>query len=417
METITSKGHSIPIYRANYRGKESFQISYYNGGRRVRERAPSLPEAKKLAGKAIDLLTSEAAPVGTFTLRESALITDAVDVLRKNNLQLSRVVREYVDATAILKDHGISIVEASRIAVSVAVRGKLKSIRIPELVTMFIERRRNDNVSVRYIEDIDNRLAKFSSVFQKNIADITSSDITAWLDRMKVGIRSRNNFRCCVTTLFNYAKKHGYLDRERMSEAELVESPKNPPSKIGIYTPKQMAKLLTGIGDDAIRAGIAIGGFCGLRSAEIHRLQWEDVHLNSGHLVIHAENAKTASRRIVPIVPALNAWLQLPAKKSGAVVPGFELCGSMVRAFSREITAAGVKPVHNALRHSFASYRLVVVKSADAVALEMGNSPKKLFQNYREIVTEKAASEWFAIMPTPEQETAGRKVIEISEAA
>ena len=54
----------------------------------------------------------------------------------------------------------------------------------------------------------------------------------------------------------------------------------------------------------------------------------------------------------------------------------------------------------NGLRHSFASYRLADVQSADKVALEMGNSPRKLFQHYRELVTASAASVWFNIPPS-----------------
>jgi hypothetical protein len=55
--------------------------------------------------------------------------------------------------------------------------------------------------------------------------------------------------------------------------------------------------------------------------------------------------------------------------------------------------------VHNGLRHSFCSYRLAITKSAAQVSLEAGNSPKMLFESYRELVTEKAAQEYFGIFP------------------
>jgi hypothetical protein len=58
-----------------------------------------------------------------------------------------------------------------------------------------------------------------------------------------------------------------------------------------------------------------------------------------------------------------------------------------------------LKLVHNGLRHSFCSYRMATTKSAAQVALEAGNSPKMLFENYRELVTEKAALEYFGILP------------------
>lgn len=53
----------------------------------------------------------------------------------------------------------------------------------------------------------------------------------------------------------------------------------------------------------------------------------------------------------------------------------------------------------NVLRHSFISYRIASVKSADQVALEAGNSPSIIFKHYRELATEEQATEWFSIMP------------------
>ena len=44
---------------------------------------------------------------------------------------------------------------------------------------------------------------------------------------------------------------------------------------------------------------------------------------------------------------------------------------------------AGVEWKHNALRHSFISYRVADIKNVDEVALEAGNSPDIIFQHYR----------------------------------
>jgi hypothetical protein len=53
----------------------------------------------------------------------------------------------------------------------------------------------------------------------------------------------------------------------------------------------------------------------------------------------------------------------------------------------------------NALRDSFASYRLTVTGDAARTVLELGNSPAKLFSNYRELADEHDAKAWFAIAP------------------
>ena len=65
---------------------------------------------------------------------------------------------------------------------------------------------------------------------------------------------------------------------------------------------------------------IVIGGFAGLRHAEIQRLEWEDIDLEEGFIEIKAEKAKTKTRRIVPIKENLKAFLKPMAKKSGKVV-------------------------------------------------------------------------------------------------
>jgi hypothetical protein len=55
------------------------------------------------------------------------------------------------------------------------------------------------------------------------------------------------------------------------------------------------------------------------------------------------------------------------------------------------IEAAGIDSIDNGLRHSFCTYRLAAVQSAAQVALEMGNSSKVIFKNYRELATPEEA--------------------------
>ena len=54
----------------------------------------------------------------------------------------------------------------------------------------------------------------------------------------------------------------------------------------------------------------------------------------------------------------------------------------------------------NALRHSFISYRVASVKDVARVALEAGNSPAMVFANYRQLVTDHEAEQWFNISPS-----------------
>src|SRR5262249_55508395 len=105
--------------------------------------------------------------------------------------------------------------------------------------------------------------------------------------------------------------------------------------------------------------------------------------------------SKTRARRLVPIQPNLAAWLAPYSKATGKIFQNRRVVDLATR-FAKE---QGVEWPQNVLRHSYATYRLSVLKNAAEVALEMGNSPQKLFTNYRELDRENHAPAWFAISP------------------
>jgi integrase len=108
---------------------------------------------------------------------------------------------------------------------------------------------------------------------------------------------------------------------------------------------------------------------------------------------VGADKAKTASNRIVPLSDEAIAWLT-PCRDTGNV------CSDRQSKYARQVAEKlGVEWPANGLRHSFGTYRLALVKSAAQVALEMGNSPKMVFQHYRKPVTEQDAKLYFSIAP------------------
>ena len=107
--------------------------------------------------------------------------------------------------------------------------------------------------------------------------------------------------------------------------------------------------------------------------------------------------SKTGQRRLVPILPNLAQWLGPYVQKSGRVwVHGTSHLSHLKQQVAEE---AGIQWKHNALRHSFASYRLAQIQNANQVALETGHTVKVLFTNYRELVTPDEAKSWFEIAP------------------
>jgi integrase len=143
-------------------------------------------------------------------------------------------------------------------------------------------------------------------------------------------------------------------------------------------------------------------------------LTWEDLAKRDGHIEVAASKAKTASRRVTPISDNLAAWLENAPKNGKLVWPHKEQSfyvqqEATVKAAQEaenkrnEKTPKKAKTIkwkHNALRHSFISYRVAETQSMNQVALETGTSVKKIVAHYRELVTPKEAKEWFGVIPS-----------------
>jgi integrase len=403
VEIIKGKTSSIPIYDA---GGGRFIAAYYAEGKRRLVKFKSLEAAKAGAKEIIQTLTTGVAHVATFTPKETASINDAVDILTPLEISLTEAVRQFAEAHKILR--GGSIVSAAQFYAKHLEeenrRGALTPITFPELTTKFLDSIKGTK-SNRYIIDLKTKLKKASGVFKGQIRSIRADDIDQWLSGMKKASgRTKNNYRMALLTLFSYARDKKHLPRGEKTEAEFATRFDDKGGDIGIYTPEQFRTLLENI-EGRFVPFIALGGFAGLRTIEILRLEWKDVWFDKGVIEVGKDKAKTATRRLAPIVPALEAWLK-PRAKTGPILPGirdeFHFTKLFKDSTSKLLDAQGerlVTLVHNGLRHSFCSYRLAITKSAAQVSLEAGNSPKMLFENYRELVTEKAAQEYFGIVP------------------
>ncbi len=188
----------------------------------------------------------------------------------------------------------------------------------------------------------------------------------------KLTNRSRDNARRLIISLFNFARQQGYVSRELAEEIAELPRPKLEPVKTGVFVPSAMRTLLEGA-DDELRCAIAIGGFAGLRTAELHRLDWKDVHLAERVIIVGADKAKTASRRVVPMAENLAGWLSLEVRGTGPIVHRSHE-HQLAWDFCKLARRAGIDWVKNGLRHSFGSYRLAVTGNAPQTAYEAGNS-------------------------------------------
>jgi integrase len=302
--------------------------------------------------------------------------------------------QSYMAAKNLLRPFGIPLHDAIEEYVAMRKRKKITEKPVRDVVNELLAAKQNAGLSDRYIETLRTYLNRFSDSFQTNIGSINTGAIALWLDTLKIGPRSRNNVRQAVVTLFNFARRRGYLPKGETTEAADVETVRDHDGEIAILTPGQLKKLL-GKSKPLYQLYFAVAAFTGIRSAELLRLEWSEVNFEKGHIEVKARKAKTATRRLVPIHPNLAKWLTPYRGQSGKLFQSRRAVDSAIKFAKR----SGIPWKANCLRHSYATYRLSIVPEAGRVALEMGNSPAKLFTNYRELDRQNHAPEWFAIEP------------------
>jgi len=283
---------------------------------------------------------------------------------------------------------------------------------LPVAVDEMIETRTKDGTGDAYVRVLKVYLNQLKESFNCQLRAVTTGQLADYLRNQDVSSRSKNNARATIGAFFKFCKERGWLPRDHEG-IELVPKFKEKPTDITIYSPWEVTQFLNHSRPEMVPF-LAIGAFAGLRSAEIERLDWSEVHLADKFIEIKAAKAKTASRRIVPITGNLAKWLKDHAKDEGRVVPFDNVnkqIGWLVEDTNQALKEAAendgkdpekakkVKWKKNALRHSFISYRVAETQDVAKVALEAGNSPQIIFQHYRELVQPKEAKAWFGIKP------------------
>ena len=317
---------------------------------------------------------------------------------------------EYLECAEKLQPFGVTIRDAVNFYVP-HLRAAKRTCTAAELVSELLKVKEADGASKRYLSDLRSRLTQFAESFDgKPVAEITSPQIDEWLRSLsdkETGKRlapvTRNNFRRVLIVAFNFAKGRGYCvgnPAEQSAKAKEIES------AVGILTVEQTALLLESAAPELLPY-LAIGAFAGLRRAELERLDWKEVDLQSGLIEVAAAKAKSARRRFVKIQPNLAKWLQPSAQLSGNVTPaGYR---ALLEA-AREAAGVAQWP-QNALRHGFASYHLARFNDAALLALELGHTNSNLvFQHYRQLVRPKQAERYWKIAPA----VGGKKVIQFA---
>jgi integrase len=403
---ITKKGVQAKIRKVTQFKKgqkyDSFVVEFVLLGKRKQVWRSNLKEAQDEASAACDKISNGNTSSLELNNGDHLTFARAVESLLPTHIPLDTTCREYAEAVKILEGKA-SLAEVCRDWMRRNALA-LPKITAHDAAALLKKQAVADGKSNDRQKQLCAGLDRFSEAFGVHVHAVTPSLISTYLAGLPFRERTKRNHRDTIGFFNRWLVMRGYLAKG----TDWLEGVQNYTARklgeISIYTADEMRRLIAAA-DDRILPLIVIGGFAGLRHAEIARLDWQDIDLEEGFIEVKASNAKTDTRRIVPIKANLKLFLQPLAKKSGKVVSLVNTTKQLLKTAvntgdeMKEIEA--MKWKHNALRHTYISARVAECGDVARVADEAGNSPQVVRTNYLKRMRPAVAAEWFSICPLP----------------
>ena len=392
-EVITNGGFSARIICDVTDGRRGWRLTW-NAPDRRRRFFSDLDEAREQARRIVAELRAGRPAAANADASDLDELSRARRHLLNIDASIEQAVKEYAESYRALGGRSVS----GFIQAQIQRMGKLKEGTIAEVAAELIAEKEARGKGSSWVKSLRVFLLnKAAKTLTKPILLITPEDLGKFLSQWSG--RTRNNYLTFFVLLFNFAKgKH--LPAGEPTSAEKLERDVVTPSEVEIWTPEEAKKILDAADPDELPF-FAISMFAGIRTREITLLDWSQVRPSDdpdeSHIEIKAVGSKKqAGRRIVPILPALAAYLKaIKPPKTGRIVPNVNMTPRQFRIAA----AAGLKWKHNASRHSFGSYRMAEIKNAYHVAEEMGNTPAMVKKHYFQAVTKAEAARFWAIRP------------------
>lgn len=317
-----------------------------------------------------------------------------------------------------LRSYGTSLKQCAQQTID-----RLKAVEIngspEECLDAFIQYGIREELRPAYLSDLRSRCLRFIKSLPPGTSakDIAKEHVKLHLSKLPGGLIQRKNQRRNLGAWLRWATEEGWLGEDPMPPTNRRKKKKDDcGSNAVILSPAQTSALLTAtIQSNALTVMpfVFLSLFAGLRPAEFRKrifdkkgkrktvcLQWEDITLDG--IDISANLSKTGQPRLIPLTETAKAWIEFQYAFSrictGPVLPpNWREIWDEWRANHWLDEKGSPIPWHpDQLRHSYGTYRVVICKHLEEVALEMGNSSAVVKRHYLKYKTtvEDAAEFW-----------------------
>ena len=310
----------------------------------------------------------------------------------RQGLQLTDEAR--ADALAALQvlQGRASLVQAASAWVE-ATTPAVQSVTIAEVCQDIIASRTAAGRRDRTMRELRDMLGRFcEDVGPRTIADVTTDDIRAWIQRRGYHGQTQRKYITKIRGIWAHAIRKGLA---AANPAMAIDMPGMDETAIHIMTPETTEAILRAACSThggAMVPYLAIGIFAGLRpERELTGLGASDIRLGHGVIHVGSGSSKLRAQRLVPVEPNLTRWLL--AHPVGRSVHYSRRAMTAIRK------AAGVSWSPDIMRHTFASYWLAKHKDIAQLAEVMQSSPKTIRRHYRNLVLPADAERFWQITP------------------
>ncbi len=368
-----------------------YRICYRLGAIRHQRTCNSVSEAISHAESLSEKLRSKDASVTRISGNELAQFQVAQELLSPFQCRVDVAANCYVRALKSLKN--VPLETAVQFYLSHN-KPQSNSHNITEIVNQFLSAKRQEGVSNAYLHDLRKRTRSLVEHLQINMSELKPELLADYFKHLNFKAVNHNNQLRVIRTFISFAKARGYLS-EGIDYLRSVGRRKVRQSNYAIYLPSDYLTLLKAAPQEMLPPLVLLG-LCGVRPNEMRRLTWADIRFETRTVVIDATQAKTASRRTIPLCESAITCLSQFKDAEGLIWKRKSDYWS--KALNRLHRKVGVKQLPNGLRHSYISYRLTLTGNVNRTALEAGNSATMIHRHYHALVDDpKLAEEWFAV--------------------
>ena len=240
----------------------------------------------------------------------------------------------------------------------------------------------------------------------KQVASITSEGIKVWVRSMSQARRTKENYLNTLREILNYAHSRSYISENPARSLSKIDIKEllgvccyKEPSILTVEQTQLALKTAREKDMIDIMPALILGFFCGLRTEELKRINWDNINLKERFVTIDANIAKKRRIRNVSI-PNNAIQLLTPFYRKGEYVSPNKYCSEFDKKFRKLKLLLNFKWGNNAMRHSFGSYHFALYGDSIKTSREMGhlNGDDVLFSYYRKLVSQTKGQQYFDIL-------------------